>query len=362
MTDNVTPSLDSTDFDAFKQALAAHAEGKTDENGRVIADDTNKGGDDDDAAAKAAAAAAAAAEAGGDEGTGDETDEEKAAREEAEAAVAEAKAAKEKNKGKSVQERIREFRRRVADAEEVAEIEAADRLRLENRVKELEAKLTSGGKDDKGGKPDKHDYVPLEGEPDPKDYKFGNLDPAYTRDLHKFFVDQSAKTERETRTVEQQRAENLKRFEDTVAKGLDKYDDYLQVVVEAADQGKWRLSPIGAQVIIESEFGHEVAYHLAKNPAEAAEIAELPPHRQAAALGRLEARFALEAENTSGNDGQGDKGGAHQQQNKNTKVSQAPNPPARHNARSPGGEFSVAPDTKDLNAYRRLVEKHRNKG
>lgn len=357
MTDNVTPSLDSTDFDAFKQALAAHAEGKTDENGRVVEESA------DDKAAKEAAAAAAAAENNDDGGEGGgeaETDEEKAQREAAEAVVAEAKAAKEKNKGKSVQERIREFRRRVADAEEVAEIEAADRLRIENENKALKERLDrieKGVKPD--GKADKHDYTPLEGEPDPKDYKFGNLDPAYTRDLHKFFVEQQAKTERETRTVEEQRRENLTKFEGVVAKGLDKYDDYLQVVVEAADQGKWRLSPVGAQVIIDSEFGHEIAYHLAKNPAQAADIAEMPPHRQAAALGRLEARFALEAEDTSNDDGKGGSGAQTQQTSKT--VTKAPAPPAKHGARSDGGQFAIAPDTKDLNAYRRLVEKHQQR-
>lgn len=353
MTDNVTPSLDSTDFDAFKQALAAHAEGKTDENGRVVT------APEDEAAAAAAAEKEAADAKAAEEAAAreNETDEEKAQREEAERVVAEAKAAKEKNKGKSVQERIREFRRRVADAEEVAEIEAADRLRIENENKALKERLDRIEKGVKADvKPDKHDYTPLEGEPDPKDYKFGNLDPAYTRDLHKFFVEQQAKTEREARETNSAREENVKKFEATVAKGLDKYDDYLQVVVEAADQGKWRLSPVGAQVIIDSEFGHEIAYHLAKNPAQAADIAEMPPHRQAAALGRLEARFALEAEDTSNDDGKGGSGAQKQQTSKT--VTKAPAPPAKHGARSDGGQFAIAPDTKDLNAYRRLVEKH----
>lgn len=50
-----------------------------------------------------------------------------------------------------------------------------------------------------------------------------------------------------------------------------------------------RITPAMAQVIHDSEAGPDLAYHLGKNPAEAAQIAGLPTHLQAAALGRLEA-------------------------------------------------------------------------
>lgn len=46
-----------------------------------------------------------------------------------------------------------------------------------------------------------------------------------------------------------------------------------------------------AEVIMDSETGPELAYHLGKNPAEAARIASLPAIRQAAELGRLEAKL-----------------------------------------------------------------------
>lgn len=46
-----------------------------------------------------------------------------------------------------------------------------------------------------------------------------------------------------------------------------------------------------AEVILESEAGPELAYHLGKNPAEAARIARLNPRLQAAELGKLEARL-----------------------------------------------------------------------
>jgi hypothetical protein len=49
------------------------------------------------------------------------------------------------------------------------------------------------------------------------------------------------------------------------------------------------ITELMAQVIMDSETGPEVAYHLGKNPAEAARIAALPPHLQARELGKLEA-------------------------------------------------------------------------
>jgi hypothetical protein len=46
-----------------------------------------------------------------------------------------------------------------------------------------------------------------------------------------------------------------------------------------------------AEAITESSVGPQVAYELGKNPAEAARIASLPPMRQIAEIGQLEARL-----------------------------------------------------------------------
>lgn len=53
-----------------------------------------------------------------------------------------------------------------------------------------------------------------------------------------------------------------------------------------------QITPSMAEVIYDSEAGPEIAYHLGKNPAEAARIAALPAIRQAAELGRLEAKIS----------------------------------------------------------------------
>jgi hypothetical protein len=68
----------------------------------------------------------------------------------------------------------------------------------------------------------------------------------------------------------------------------ERYTDYDTVARNPAVQ----ITPSMAEVIFDSEHGPELAYHLGKNPAEAAKIAALPAIRQAAELGRLEAKIS----------------------------------------------------------------------
>lgn len=64
-----------------------------------------------------------------------------------------------------------------------------------------------------------------------------------------------------------------------------KYPDYHTVVGNPA----LPITPAMAEAIMDSDYGPEVAYHLGKNPNEAARIANLNPVSQARELGRLEA-------------------------------------------------------------------------
>jgi hypothetical protein len=66
------------------------------------------------------------------------------------------------------------------------------------------------------------------------------------------------------------------------------YPDYHAVTSNPSLQ----ITPAMAEVIYDSDLGPALAYHLGKNPAEAAKIAQLNPASQAAALGRLEARIS----------------------------------------------------------------------
>lgn len=71
-------------------------------------------------------------------------------------------------------------------------------------------------------------------------------------------------------------------------------------------------------VIIQSEKGPDIAYHLATNPAECARISRLSPAQQAAAMGKLEAKFEKPATPAPGGNG-----GAPAATNR----SRAPDPP-----------------------------------
>lgn len=66
-----------------------------------------------------------------------------------------------------------------------------------------------------------------------------------------------------------------------------KYPDYAQVT----GNPNLPITPAMAEVIMDSDHGPDLAYHLGKNPSEAAKIAQLNPASQAAALGRLEAQI-----------------------------------------------------------------------
>lgn len=74
-------------------------------------------------------------------------------------------------------------------------------------------------------------------------------------------------------------------YRETIAR--EKFADY-DVVTRNPNVA---ITPAMAEVIRDSDVGPDVAYHLGKNPAEAARIAALPPARQAAELGRLEAKI-----------------------------------------------------------------------
>ena len=58
------------------------------------------------------------------------------------------------------------------------------------------------------------------------------------------------------------------------------------------------VTPLMADVIRDSDKGPEVAYYLGTNRSEAARIANLPPHLQAAAMGRIEASLSTPAQTT----------------------------------------------------------------
>lgn len=78
-------------------------------------------------------------------------------------------------------------------------------------------------------------------------------------------------------------------------KAVEKYDDYLEVAHNPAI----KITQEMAEVIKTSDEGPEIAYHLGKNPEEAARIAQLPPLAQARELGKLEGNLNTKKGNTT---------------------------------------------------------------
>ena len=82
-----------------------------------------------------------------------------------------------------------------------------------------------------------------------------------------------------------QRTSVLKTYEERAAKFKESKSDYDSIVSDPS----LKITTLMAEVIRESDVGPQVAYHLGTNRSEAERIAGLPPHRQAAELGKLEA-------------------------------------------------------------------------
>lgn len=74
-----------------------------------------------------------------------------------------------------------------------------------------------------------------------------------------------------------------------VEEARGRYKDF-DAVISAPDLP---ITPDMAFMMASSERGADVAYHLGTHPAEAAQIAQMPPIEQAMALGRLEAQVVL---------------------------------------------------------------------
>lgn len=117
----------------------------------------------------------------------------------------------------------------------------------------------------------------------PREEDFPDYD-AYMRALGRYEARQEIQQERQ----QEQREQSGRAFQERIDKVRDKLPDYDLYVGDPT----LPITPLMAEVIRESDVGPEVAYHLGKNRSEAERIARLPPHRQAAELGRLEARLS----------------------------------------------------------------------
>lgn len=128
-----------------------------------------------------------------------------------------------------------------------------------------------------------------EGAPDPAQYQDNPQE--YWAKLARFEARQELKLEREKQRAEAERAAQQKRqgeFVEAAAKAVDagraEFTDFDAVVNNG-------LAPFMNQALqaalVSSPNGHKLAYHLGKNPAEAARLAQMPPHLMFMELGEL---------------------------------------------------------------------------
>ena len=195
----------------------------------------------------------------------------------------------EKPKKATPSERIGDLTAKWRGAERTADTEKqrADRAEAElAALKSGKTPLTPPAAADTG------DDAP----PDPSKFDYGELDPKYIAALSRHETRQALKEERAndektrqaTAAAAEQR-EQVAKQADMVKAGVLLHDDFDEVVMQGAREGKWQLSRDLGVLLLDSEFGAEIAYELAKDPEEADRVFKLSPAKQAAYLGRKEA-------------------------------------------------------------------------
>jgi len=258
-------------------------------------------------------------------------------------------------KPKSAQERINEAVKKQRAAERALEAERANGKAIIDRLDRLEKGLAPAPLT----RPNvSATNAPVDASaPDPSKYQFGDLDPRYLADLARHEATKilgADKAEREAaRKAEADRAAK-ERIGAAVNKlttdGTAAYPDFKAVVFDDTDS--WDLTQTVGELAFDSDVGAHVLYHLATNPEESKAVAKLPPAKQAAWFGKMEAFFAPKsAKSPAAANGQGDASSATPP----ARMTQAPTPPERRVRGNNGNPNPVTPDTTDFKAFERLA-------
>jgi hypothetical protein len=325
------------------KATAANAKGST------IADAQKTAAELEESEEAERVAAGATTTDEGEEETAEETPEEKAEREanetpeekEAREAADAAKADKE-IKHRSAERRIGQVtaKQHAAERELAAEREARarDRGEFDARLKALEEGRLTGGKS-------ATTKDPLA--PNAADFEYGELDGKYISALARYeakkeLADERAQEAAKARTKDAASAQST--LEGKIAAlteaGVKKFGEGFEEIVESGRNNEWPLPPIVGQLLLDSPEGPAIAKHLYDNPKEGTRISQLAPAAQAAAFGRLEAKFS-----SGSSDATTRTNGASV-----VKTSKAPPVPASR-ARGAGGKNQVSEATTDFKAF-----------
>lgn len=272
-----------------------------------------------------------------------ETPEQKAAREAVDARIAK-QSAVDKRIGQATAKQRAAERALAAEREE----RARERGAWEARISALEkGPLTAAKAEDK-----KDPNAPR-----PEDFEFGTLDEKYIRALARYEAKQEILAEQQTQRQNTEtaaqaaaRAEFQTKLDAFQEAGVKKFGDgFIEDVVESGRRGDWPLPAVVGELIFESPQGPEIAHFLSQpeNLAEAQRIEKLKPASQAAAFGRLEAKFstpvAVAADDKTDTTVKA-----------TVPATKAP-PVPQSRARGAGGKAQVSPETSDFAAFEAMA-------
>lgn len=255
------------------------------------------------------------------------------------------KEADKKPAKKSAQDRFDELTKKRREAERAA-------AEKDDRIAALEAEIA--GLKTAGKKKDLTEEKPdVKADPDapkPEDFEFGEFDSRYVSALAAHEAKKIVAAERakdaETRQADAAAAkarEYGEKLDGHIRSGIEKFEDF-ESSLEALEKVDGTPSEEARDMILGSEFGAEILYHLGKNPSEAVEMASKSPVEQARYLGKLEAQFSAQK--------------AASTKTEKPAVTKTPPPPANR-VRGADGKFSAADDTDDFAAFE---AKHTKKG
>lgn len=197
-------------------------------------------------------------------------------------------------------EKVRRIIGKKHRAQKEAEEFARERDRAaeaaERRAEAAEALLRKGGTKSEGPKPGE------EGGSDPDEPKPGDFKTVgeYTRALVKY----EAKKAGETGKAQAEQTRQQEQANAVVSAFVKRQDEFKAATPdyeEVLESSELIVPNITQQYLVESEFGPQLAYHLAKHPDEVTRLKTLSPSRQIAELGKLETRFEKKADPAANN-------------------------------------------------------------
>lgn len=247
-----------------------------------------------------------------------------------------------KPKKNRFQERIDELTHKAREAERRAEA-------LEREFREKLAKLEQ--KDESAPAPTPtNDTGPQPDEKNPdgtEKYPLGEFDPQYIRDLTKHTLQQEREAlkaqeeqERAQREQEAKRQELDAQWQEKLVTARERYPDFQergQALLPVFEGVNEQYLDYLTSTVMEMDRGTDVLYYLATHPDEADRIVKSGAAKATIALGRIEARFIEQGEQTTAAP---------------AKVSKAPPPPPHVNKGTSAAKVDVPDDTDDLESFK----------